>query len=56
MKIIKREVEDLVFKSYLEEMLQKKKFLKNQNLNCFVIIKKREIVRTKFGSNHILEF
>ena len=28
MKIIKREVEDLVFKSYLEEMLQKKKFLK----------------------------
>ena len=28
----------------------------NQNLNCFVIIKKGEIVRTKFGSNHILEF
>ena len=28
----------------------------NKNLNCFVIIKKGEIVRTKFGSNHILEF
>ena len=28
MKIKKREVEDLVFVSYLEEMLQKKKFLK----------------------------